>query len=241
MRQGGPPKAEPGRWRRVAVPLCGAALIQMRLNSAVHSGPRPGSFEPDRQMGHHCTVVPAATLRYDHDIARRIPWTGSWTDASDNPSAASAISAMTRVISVQLARSVHEAVLLVNCRPAVEPAHRLPGQGGCIPSCHPGRGGARHQGRDGITPPASSSPAASTCATPPRGSATAGRRDHPAALRPGPRGGQASRRIPRAADRQIYSIISSALDLAVRYGRAERNVARNATPSHFRKREPTPR
>ncbi len=44
-------------------------------------------------------------------------------------------------------------------------------------------------------------------ARPPRG-----RRDHAAALRrPGPRSGQARRRIPRTADRQIYSVISSAL------------------------------
>jgi hypothetical protein len=38
------------------------------------------------------------------------------------------------------------------------------------------------------------------------------RRDHaPALRRPGPRSGQASRPIPRTADRQIYSAISSAL------------------------------
>jgi len=37
-------------------------------------------------------------LRWVTGIACRLPWTGSWTGASDNPSAASAISAITRVI-----------------------------------------------------------------------------------------------------------------------------------------------
>lgn len=45
-------------------------LIQMRLNSAVQSGPRldlvPDLPEPDRQMGHRCTGVRATTLGYDH-------------------------------------------------------------------------------------------------------------------------------------------------------------------------------
>jgi len=39
---------------------------------------------------------------------------------------------------------------------------------------------------------------------------------------------------------RIHSIISSALDLAVRYEWADRNVARNARPPHPRKREPDP-
>jgi integrase len=39
---------------------------------------------------------------------------------------------------------------------------------------------------------------------------------------------------------RIHSIISSALDLAVRYEWAERNVAKNARPRHPRKREPDP-
>jgi integrase len=39
---------------------------------------------------------------------------------------------------------------------------------------------------------------------------------------------------------RIHSIISSALDLAVRYEWADRNVARNATVPHPRKREPNP-
>jgi integrase len=39
---------------------------------------------------------------------------------------------------------------------------------------------------------------------------------------------------------RIHSVISSALDLAVRYEWAERNVARNARPPHPRKREPDP-
>jgi integrase len=39
---------------------------------------------------------------------------------------------------------------------------------------------------------------------------------------------------------RIHSIISSALDLAVRYEWAERNVAKNARPPHPRKREPDP-
>ena len=39
---------------------------------------------------------------------------------------------------------------------------------------------------------------------------------------------------------QIHSIISSALDLAVRYDWADRNVAKNASPPHPRKREPDP-
>ena len=37
---------------------------------------------------------------------------------------------------------------------------------------------------------------------------------------------------------RIHSIISSALDLAVRYDWADRNIAKNATPPHPRKREP---
>jgi integrase len=39
---------------------------------------------------------------------------------------------------------------------------------------------------------------------------------------------------------RIHSVISSALDLAVRYDWAERNVAKNASPPHPRKREPDP-
>jgi integrase len=39
---------------------------------------------------------------------------------------------------------------------------------------------------------------------------------------------------------RIHSIISSALDLAVRYDWADRNVAKNASPPHPRKREPEP-
>ena len=39
---------------------------------------------------------------------------------------------------------------------------------------------------------------------------------------------------------RIHSIISSALDLAVRYEWAERNVAENARPPHPRKRDPDP-
>ena len=39
---------------------------------------------------------------------------------------------------------------------------------------------------------------------------------------------------------RIHSIISSALDLAVRYDWAERNVTKNARPPHPRKREPDP-
>src|SRR5262249_19715197 len=39
---------------------------------------------------------------------------------------------------------------------------------------------------------------------------------------------------------RIHSIISSALDLAVRYEWAERNVAKNARPPHPRRREPDP-
>ena len=39
---------------------------------------------------------------------------------------------------------------------------------------------------------------------------------------------------------RIHSIISSALDLAVRYEWADRNVAKNARPPHPRKREPDP-
>ncbi len=39
---------------------------------------------------------------------------------------------------------------------------------------------------------------------------------------------------------RIHSIISSALDLAVRYEWADRNVAKNASPPHPRKREPDP-
>jgi integrase len=39
---------------------------------------------------------------------------------------------------------------------------------------------------------------------------------------------------------RIHSIISSALDLAVRYDWADRNVAKNASPPHPRKREPDP-
>jgi integrase len=39
---------------------------------------------------------------------------------------------------------------------------------------------------------------------------------------------------------RIHSVISSALDLAVRYDWADRNVAKNARPPHPRKREPDP-
>jgi integrase len=39
---------------------------------------------------------------------------------------------------------------------------------------------------------------------------------------------------------RIHSIISSALDLAVRYDWADRNAAKNASPPHPRKREPDP-
>src|SRR5215469_16389413 len=39
---------------------------------------------------------------------------------------------------------------------------------------------------------------------------------------------------------RIHSIISSALDLAVRYEWAERDMAKNARPPHPRKREPDP-
>jgi integrase len=39
---------------------------------------------------------------------------------------------------------------------------------------------------------------------------------------------------------RIHSVISSALDLAVRYDWAGRNVAKNASPPHPRKREPDP-
>ena len=39
---------------------------------------------------------------------------------------------------------------------------------------------------------------------------------------------------------RIHSVISSALDLAVRYDWADRNVAKNASPPHPRKREPDP-
>ena len=39
---------------------------------------------------------------------------------------------------------------------------------------------------------------------------------------------------------RIHSVISAALDLAVRYEWADRNVARNARPPHPRKREPDP-
>jgi hypothetical protein len=38
---------------------------------------------------------------------------------------------------------------------------------------------------------------------------------------------------------QIHSIISSALDLGVRYDWADRNVAKNASPPHPRSRERT--
>jgi integrase len=39
---------------------------------------------------------------------------------------------------------------------------------------------------------------------------------------------------------RIHSVISAALDLAVRYDWADRNVAKNARPPHPRKREPDP-
>jgi integrase len=60
------------------------------------------------------------------------------------------------------------------------------------------------------------------------------RRDHASALRrPGPRGGQASRRIPCTADRQIYSVISSALTWS--YATAGRKRAIVATGSGRRR------
>jgi len=58
----------------------------------------PDLPEPDRQLGHRCTAAPPLRWVATTDIACRLPWTGSWTGASDNPSAASAISAITRVI-----------------------------------------------------------------------------------------------------------------------------------------------
>ena len=61
-------------------------------------GRRPGSPEPDRQMGRRCAEVSALRWVTITDIVCRLPWTGSWTGASDNPSATSAISAITRVI-----------------------------------------------------------------------------------------------------------------------------------------------
>ena len=74
------------------------------------------------------------------------------------------------------------------------------------------RGGARHQGRAALhrqpAPRRRLRPAQHR--RPPRPQRR--RRDHAAALRrPGPRGRPASRRLPRPADRQIYSVISSAL------------------------------
>ena len=39
---------------------------------------------------------------------------------------------------------------------------------------------------------------------------------------------------------RIHSIISAALDLAVRYEWTDRNAAKNARPPHPRKREPDP-
>ena len=49
-----------------------------------------------------------------------------------------------------------------------------------------------------------------------------------------------TRRPQPATILRIHSIISSALDLAVRYDWADRNVAKNASPPHPRKREPDP-
>jgi integrase len=43
-----------------------------------------------------------------------------------------------------------------------------------------------------------------------------------------------------ATIQRIHSVMSSALDLAVRYEWADRNMARNASPPHPRKREPDP-
>jgi integrase len=50
----------------------------------------------------------------------------------------------------------------------------------------------------------------------------------------------ACRPMKSATILRVYSIISSALDLAVRYDWADRNVAKNASPPHPRKREPDP-
>ena len=67
-----------------------------------------------------------------------------------------------------------------------------------------------------------------TTAPPARTSATARCRPH------------ACRPMKPATILRIHSIISSALDLAVRYDWADRNVAKNASPPHPRKREPDP-
>ncbi len=152
------------------------------------------------------------------------------------------------VPSVQLARTMHEAVLLVNGRSAVRsrsPAPRseghlassLLGASSCemTPTCSPttrrtpGRGTRTGPRTRSLTPQLrpgwnSTSRAGALHRQPAPGRRLRPAkhrrpprpqrrwRDHAAALRrPGPRGRQASRRIPRAADRQIYSVISSAL------------------------------
>ena len=52
--------------------------------------------------------------------------------------------------------------------------------------------------------------------------------------------GRPGYRVVTATILRIHSIISPALDLAVRYDWADRNVAKNASPPHPRKREPDP-
>jgi hypothetical protein len=78
----GLPRPEPGAGS-AARGAAGAALIQMRLLES----------------------RPLRWVMTTH-IACRLPWTGSWTGAPDNPGAARAISAITRAIS---AASAHGA------------------------------------------------------------------------------------------------------------------------------------
>jgi hypothetical protein len=57
-------------------------------------------------MGHRCTGPRPLRWVTTTDIACRLPWTGSWTDASYSPSAVGVVSAMIRVIC---AASAHDA------------------------------------------------------------------------------------------------------------------------------------
>ena len=64
--------------------------------AAVH-GPPPGSLRAGSPDGPSLYRVPAHTLGHDYRCRLPAPWTGSWTGASGNPSAASAIGAVIRI------------------------------------------------------------------------------------------------------------------------------------------------
>jgi hypothetical protein len=87
-------------------------------------GPRRGlSPRAGHQLGHHRKLGHYAALRSRGAVCRSV-WTGSWTGAQDNPSAASAVGAMIRVIS---AASAHDARGRTSCKRQVSGSNPLTG------------------------------------------------------------------------------------------------------------------